>query len=377
MTMSLKHHNQWPESKLSPILTQNNPFTCNAFLQAFEQSNSCTIKTGWQPYHLELTNNNHQVFAPCYIKMHSWGEYVFDWAWAQAYEQHGLDYYPKLLIAIPYTPSQGPRLFGARGLEDVSALIDHLKEQCKEQAFSGFHILYPSEQEQAWLSQLNLLERHDVQFHWHNRGYQNFDEFLDRFASRKRKNIRKERASIKAQGLHIKTIEGRHLRKADMDVFYYFYHATYLKRGRQGYLNRDFFESIRLEMADNLVLFMAYQGEEPVAGALCFKDHETLYGRYWGCIEEFNNLHFETCYYQGIDYCIQHELQRFDPGTQGEHKLTRGFEPTVTKSYHWLAHEGFMEAAEHFCQDDRVHTDLYFQQATQSLPFKQIPKDTL
>lgn len=375
--MSLKHHNQWPEAALAPESTKNNPFASNAFLQACEQSGSCTAESGWRPFHLELSDNNHQVIAPCYIKSHSWGEYVFDWAWAQAYEHHGLEYYPKLIVAIPYTPSQGPRLLGANSLEDTAVLVEHLKQQCKAHAYSGFHILYPTAQEQEWLSQLNLLERHDVQFHWRNRGFKSFDDFLDQFTSRKRKNIRKERASIDAQHIQLKTIETENISKADMDAFYYFYHATYLKRGRQGYLNRAFFEALRLNMPENLVLFMAYQDDNPIAGALCFRDEESLYGRYWGCIEEFNNLHFETCYYQGIDYCIQHNLQRFDPGTQGEHKLARGFEPTITKSYHWLVHEGFMEAADRFCQDDRAHTNLYFQQATQSLPFKQPNKDTL
>jgi predicted N-acyltransferase len=373
--MSIKYHTQWPDASAIPSQGNTNPFTSNAFLRAFEQSGSCTIESGWQPNHIEANSGNHKILAPCYIKTHSWGEYVFDWAWAQAYEENGLEYYPKLLIAIPYTPSQGPRLLGAQNLNDASALINGLKVKCQADAYSGFHILYPNPQEQEWLDQLDLLKRNDVQFHWHNRGYNNFDDFLALFTSRKRKNVRKERTSIEAQGIHIKTLEAANLTKVDMDAFYYFYHATYLKRGRQGYLNRAFFETIQTEMPENLVLFMAYQGENPVAGALCFKDDETLYGRYWGCIEEFNNLHFETCYYQGIDYCIKHNLKKFDPGTQGEHKIARGFEPTLTTSYHWLIHEGFMAAADNFCEQDRDRTALYFQQATQLLPFKQTTKE--
>ncbi|MDN3649987.1 GNAT family N-acetyltransferase [Reinekea marina] len=375
--MPFIHHKTWSDHPADVEHLTSNPFVSSPFINACEQAQVTDVRSGWQPHHIKGTVNEGHIAVPCYIKSHSWGEYVFDWAWAEAYHQHGLEYYPKLLIAAPFTPSVGPRLLGAQSLESVSALVSHLKHHCLAHEFSGFHILFASEQEQHWLSQLDLLERHDVQFQWNNKGYNGFEDFLATFTSRKRKNVRKERASIEEQNIELRTLEGSALTTADMDAFYYFYHATYLKRGRQGYLNRAFFEAIHQTMAENLVLFMAYKDNKPVAGALCFKDGKSLYGRYWGCIEEFNNLHFETCYYQGIEYCIANNLQHFDPGTQGEHKLARGFEPKITRSFHWLAHEGFMEAAQAFCKQDQSHTHLYFQQTTQSLPFKQPNKDNL
>lgn len=357
-----------PLRNWAPIdATQNNPFVGQAFLQALETTDVVRDDGGWQAKQLNIDN---RIWIPSYSKTHSWGEYVFDWAWAQAYEQYGLAYYPKLVVAAPYTPSMGPRLLGAKTESDVQTVIATLKETCLNENYSGFHILFPSNEEQALLNTQPLLKRTDVQFHWQNRDYTTFDDFLERFSSRKRKNVRKERQSIGEQGIAMRTIEGPDISTREMDAFYQFYHATYLKRGRHGYLNRAFFEELLQTMASQLVLVMAEVDENPIASALFFKDDHSLYGRYWGCFHDYKNLHFEACYYQGIDYCIRNGLKRFDPGTQGEHKIARGFEPTFTHSYHWLADERFHAAVERFCNDEARMTQQYFEDTTQALPFK-------
>jgi len=348
--------------------TTDNPFVSDGFLTALESSAVCNRETGWQPNHLLIDD---RLRVPAYVKTHSWGEYVFDWAWANAYDQYGLAYYPKMVIAAPYTPSMGPRFLGARGVEDINAIMTTCKNLVIAERWSGFHILFPSVQEQQWLDQLPLLKRTDVQFHWKNRDYRDFDDFLDTFSSRKRKNVKKERQSISLQGLQLQTLEGKDITESHWNAFYQFYHATYLKRGRQGYLNKAFFDDVLANMRTQLVLTVAYQASKPVAAALFFKDEHTLYGRYWGCFDEFNNLHFEACYYQGIEYCIRNKLDRFDPGTQGEHKIARGFEPTYTHSYHWLSHPQFFEAARRFCDDEAKMSRQYYLDVQANLPFKQ------
>lgn len=327
--------------------------------------------SGWQAQQLCL---DQRIWLPAYAKTHSWGEYVFDWAWARAYQQYGLAYYPKLILAAPYTPSTGPRLLGATSSADAKLVVEALKTYCHRQSLSSFHILFPREVEQRWLDECGLLKRTDVQFHWHNNNYRDFADFLDRFTSRKRKNVRKERLRIAQQNIQLRTIEGADVSSKELHYFYQFYHATYLKRGRQGYLNKAFFSTLLAIMPEQIVLILAEQETTPIAAALFFKDKGCLYGRYWGCIDEYNNLHFETCYYQGIEYCIAHGLQRFDPGTQGEHKLARGFEPTYTHSYHWLAQSEFFAAVAQFCDDERRSVDEYFHSATCTLPFKETEK---
>lgn len=364
MTKQRTWLSQWPDQT---NLETNNPFVSDAFLTAVEASGACHRQSGWQPNHLSLGTN---IVVPAYLKSHSWGEYVFDWSWAQAYQEHGLTYYPKLIIAAPYTPSQGPRLLGASSASDAASIVDAFKEKCHQDQLSGFHILFPNRTEQSWLDPQRLLQRSDIQFHWQNQNYRDFDDFLTRFSSRKRKNVRKERQSIAEQGIEMQVLTHENITHQHWDAFYQFYHATYLKRGRQGYLNRNFFTALRQSMPDNLVLIMAVKQEAPIAGALFFKDKFTLYGRYWGCIDHYPNLHFETCYYQGIDYCIRHGLQHFDPGTQGEHKIARGFEPTLTHSYHWLTNQDFHQAAGRFCEQERQLNQQYFLQASAALPFK-------
>lgn len=362
--MNVTLHSNWPGSAPS----SDNPFVSAEFLTAMEISGVCEPDQGWKAQHLQIDDH---ICIPAYLKGHSWGEYVFDWAWAQAYEQHGLHYYPKLLIASPYTPSTGPRLLGARSGDDAALAVEAMKAVTAQQNLSGFHILFPNRTEQQWLNTLPLLKRTDLQFHWYNAGYRDFADFLDRFSSRKRKNVRRERRSVQDQGISIRVLEGAEITDRQWDAFYRFYHATYLKRGRQGYLNQRFFRQIRETMASQLVLILAEQADGPVAGALFFKDDKTLYGRYWGSFAQFDNLHFEVCYYQGIDYCLRKGLERFDPGTQGEHKIARGFEPTFTHSYHWLQDAEFFSAAQRFCREEALMTADYLEQTRAALPFKQ------
>ncbi|MHA7879379.1 MAG: GNAT family N-acetyltransferase [Saccharospirillum sp.] len=361
-------HAHWPERP--DTFSPTNPFSRDTYLSALEATGVCQADTGWQPHHLLWHEGEDTVRMPAYIKGHSWGEYVFDWAWANAYEQHGLRYYPKLLCAIPYTPSTGPRWLDNGNSVPAGALAEGLEEEAKRLDLSGVHLLFPDNATAQQWRTTDWVERTDVQFHWYNAGYRDFADFLDRFASRKRKNVRKERQSIADQGIDLRSFEGNTITPERLRQFYVFYHATYLKRGRKGYLNLGFFEQLLARQPQTLVLFLAYQGQNAVAGALCLRDDTSLYGRYWGSVEHYNNLHFETCYYQGIDYCIRHGLQRFDPGTQGEHKVARGFEPTFTHSFHWLAQPDFQQAIRRYCQEEAEMVRQYHQQVTGALPFR-------
>lgn len=368
---------QWlPHWPTSPEHHQDTPFCRDSFLTALEATGVCTPRSGWEPHHLRIDAKAGDTVFPVYLKTHSWGEYVFDWAWAHAYEQHNLRYYPKLVCAIPYTPSMGPRASGKLDADQVGMAADAFMKETRDQGFSGCHLLFPEDATADLWQSTEWIERRDVQFHWHNPGYRDFDDFLDRFSSRKRKNLRKERKSISGQGLRLECFEGSTITPVLLKQFYVFYHATYLKRGRHGYLNLEFFQRLLAAQPETMVLFMAYLEDEAVAGALCFRDSNTLYGRYWGSIEEFPNLHFETCYYQGIDYCITRGLTRFDPGTQGEHKVARGFEPRITRSYHWLAHSEFNQAARRFCEEEAGMVEHYRRQMNEALPFKQLTQES-
>lgn len=356
------------------------PFTRHEFLHALELSGATTADTGWQAQHL-LLKQGEEILAimPCYIKSHSYGEYVFDWAWADAYQRHGLDYYPKLLAAIPFTPATGPRLCISPAL---STDIDHqslyqlasqaLVQRAEQLECSSAHILFSDKAaSEHWQAQ-DLLQRQAPQYHWFNHGYSSFDDFLGRFSSRKRKDLRKERRRVEEQGLSLEVFSGEDIRPEHWRIFYPFYQLTYAKRsGHGGYLNRTFFELIGEQLREQLVLVLAKDGEDWVAGALNLRDSQTLYGRYWGCSREYDYLHFEACYYQGIDYCIRHGLQRFDSGAQGEHKIQRGFEPITTYSSHWLAHLGFRDAVAQFLQRESPEIQRYLTEAASALPFKQ------
>lgn len=348
------------------------PFCRHAFLYALEASGSVCAKTGWQPLHIELSEDNQTLgFMPLYLKDHSYGEYVFDWAWADAYQRYGLPYYPKLVSAIPYSPVTGPRMLTKREPAPLLAMLQQsIPQLCSQVGAHSWHLLFPTEQEAASLNHPDLMQRSGCQYQWFNRDYQNFSHFLEQFNSRKRKNVRKERQKVIDQGISHRTIEGREISDQEMELFYHFYRSTYLKRGREAYLTPEFFYLLRELMPDNLLLVLAYNDKRPVAGALSLKDSQTLYGRYWGCLEEYDSLHFETCYYQGIDYCIAQQLQRFDSGAQGEHKISRGFEPVPTWSSHWLQEQGFNHAIRQFINEDNRLIERQIDYLRGFLPFR-------
>lgn len=347
------------------------PFVKHAFLLALEQSGCTTAETGWEPYHCIAWDGDRLAGAlPLYIKSHSYGEYVFDWAWANAYHQAGLHYYPKFLNAIPFTPATGPR-WVAEYPQAFDAMREAIFAEILRLGLSGLHSLFPSRLNTELKEDGRFLQRIDCQYHWFNRGYDDFNSFLDSFTSRKRKNINKERSKVTEQGFHVEMVEGAKLTERDWRQFYLLYRQTYRKRsGHDGYLNSDFFQRIGASMRDSVVMAWASIEGRLIAAALYFKDEKTLFGRYWGALDEYDGLHFECCYYQGIEYAIRHQLERFDPGAQGEHKILRGFTPVLTRSLHYLHDERFATAITRFLREETQHVLVYCTEARQQLPFK-------
>ena len=345
------------------------PFLRYEFLQALEQSGSVSEESGWQPCHLELIEQGEtMLFLPLYLKYHSWGEYVFDHSWADAYQRSGLNYYPKLLSAIPFTPATGPRWLSQLNDDDaLTNILTAIQQFAKEYSLNSWHMLFPDTTHNSE-AHPHLLERSGVQYQWFNKGYENFDDFLARLTSRKRKEIKKERA--KSEAFTFKQLNGSSITPLQCKQFYELYSLTYLKRGRNPYLDEGFFETLINTLPEQMLFVLVYLEDTLVAGALSFHDSTTLYGRYWGCYEEYDSLHFETCYYQGIDFCIQNKLARFDSGAQGEHKIKRGFEPVTTHSLHWIAHPGFNDAIAQFCHEEREYLDEQKLRLAELLPFK-------
>ncbi len=364
-------------NRLNP---SNNPFCRFEFLAALENTGCCSSATGWQPQHILIKNGSGELIAavPSYLKKNSYGEYVFDWSWADAYHRSGHNYYPKLLSAIPFTPSIGPRVLVAEGQPDqptVDFIVANTVGELEQEKVSGWHILFPQQATGDLIQHIDspaqkLMRRQGTQFHWTNHDYRDFDEFLDRLTSRKRKNIRKERRKVESAGVACQWFTGAEISPDLIEQFYVFYQLTYYKRGQRPYLSLEFFQSLVAEMPDQILLLLANHQRKWVAGALFFRNHETLFGRYWGCTEEFDQLHFECCYYQGIDYAIQHQLTSFDAGAQGEHKILRGFEPIGTSSFHWIAHPIFREAIADFLEQERAGVQAYMRDATNYLPYK-------
>ncbi|SDU03052.1 GNAT family N-acetyltransferase [Halopseudomonas salegens] len=353
------------------LLDSDYPFLQHGFLQALESSGSVAAATGWQPAHCVVESTDGELLAalPLYAKQHSYGEYVFDWQWAEAWERAGRPYYPKLLSAVPFSPVQGPRLLGT----DAAAqhlLLATLENCLQNDQVSSLHLLFNTGNENAQLEAAGWLQRLGCQFHWFNRGYAEFDDFLAQCNSRKRKNFRKERQAVAEQGIEFYWRSGAELDAGHWEMFYPFYAATYYKRGQQPYLTPAFFTALTAAMPEQIhLLFACHQGRE-VAGALFLSDSDTLYGRYWGCLEEYDRLHFETCFYQGMQRCIELNLQRFDAGAQGEHKLIRGFEPVLTQSWHKLQ-SGLHEAVADFLLRERAGVQRYHQEAREVLPYRQ------
>jgi len=351
------------------------PFLHHEFLLALEQSGSISAQTGWVPSHLLVMNEDELVaFMPLYLKQHSWGEYVFDHQWAQVYQQHGIDYYPKWLTAVPLKPCQGMRIIIKASVDPLvvtQLLLTFIKQLSEQRGISSWHCLFPVWLQAEQLRSLGLSIREGVQFHWFNRGYQDFNDFLQTLSASKRKMIKRERRLVNEQGIRLLRIAGPTVSDLQWQIFFQFYTMTYLKRGSQPYLNLAFFQQIAATMGDLLLLVLAIKGDNYVGAALSFVGEDTLYGRYWGCYEEYNSLHFEACYYQGLDYCIEHGLRRFDSGAQGEHKISRGFEPITTYSAHWLKDARFAKAIEHFLATEQEAVQLYKKDAASFLPFKQ------
>lgn len=346
------------------------PFLNQGFLLALEESKSIGDESGWHSHH--YFNKEQNLYVPAFIKDHSYGEYVFDWGWAEAYQRHGLNYYPKLLLAAPFSPCEGQRIFSNSQQWDGKSLSQELQQHCVEEGLSGCHILYCNDVEIENLAEHGWHTRYSTQFHWFNYDYKSFDDFLSGFKSRKRKAVLKERKSIEQAGININAIEGKDITPEQWRFFYHCYQITYARRGMQGYINLDGFMNMQKHLPDQMVMMEAALNGEPVACALYFKDKENLYGRYWGAVKDIQNLHFEVCYYQGIEYCIKHNLKHFDPGTQGEHKIARGFEPLFKRSLHYLEHEGFHNAVGDFVKEEHKSLKIYKQQCYEQLPFNEV-----
>lgn len=353
------------------------PFLKHDFLKLLENTSCVGAETGWIPLHISISRDDELIAAmPLYLKSHSQGEFVFDHSWANAFYQHGLDYYPKLVSSIPHTPASGPRFLlkdGENQKELFSLMKEGVKSIAKKNNISSWHILFPEEREINFYENSNLSIRKNAQFVWFNQNFKSFEDYLDSFRARHRKNVKKERSKIKKQDLIIETFSEEEINYDLLDKFYKFYLSTNIKRsGFSGYLTKQFFLNFPSNLFKNLVIVLAKKksNNEMVGGSLFFKDDKNLYGRYWGCIEEFDCLHFECCYYQGIEYCIKNKLKRFDPGVQGEHKIKRGFSPTETYSAHWIADDRFREAIDDFVIKEERHINLYLEDAKKLLPFK-------
>lgn len=350
---------------------QANPFLSWDFLHALHESGSASAKTGWQPQYLTLWQGKTLAAAlPLYAKHHSYGEYVFDWAWADAYERNGLEYYPKLLSAIPFTPVSGPRLL-ARDTAARAALLQALVQLQQAAGLSSTHVLYPTEDEAQALEAAGFMLRRGVQFHWQNAGYENFEQFLSTLQMKKRKNIRAERRRVQEAGIVMRRLPGAQASEEDWRFFKRCYDRTYREHFSTPYLNLDFFLRIGNAMPDNLLLVLAEREGRPIAASMVVYDQHALYGRYWGAMEHHPCLHFETAYYQPLEFCIEKRIAAFEGGAQGEHKMARGFLPETTWSAHWLAHPAFADAVARFLERDGAGVAAYMDELNERRPFRQ------
>ena len=355
----------------------NYPFVQHEFLLALENNACVGEAAGWVPNHFLLKEGDRIIAAvPAYIKTHSYGEFVFDWAWADAYQNHGYNYYPKLVVAIPFTPASGPRFLCKRAEENPEILLqlaNTIKEFCLKTGLSGAHWLFTLPQQNLSLTTAGYQQRLGCQYHWHNQNYQNFDHFLDQLNSRKRKKINRERRSVAEQSLQLNIKTGAEISEQEWTVVHDYYCRLYDRKWGQPSLTLPFFIELGKTMADKVAVVFARLNNRIVACAYLLIGSDTLYGRYWGCAETFHSLHFETCYYQGIEYCIQRGLSHFEPGAQGEHKVARGFVPTETYSAHWLADPSFNDAIARHVKLENSHIRQYIENMQQFSPYKLKP----
>ncbi|MGN6652415.1 GNAT family N-acetyltransferase [Trinickia sp.] len=356
---------------------QPTPFLRHEFLSALTSTQCATEETGWAPRFVTLVDERTgalAAMAPLYVKHHSYGEYVFDWAWADAYQRNGLSYYPKLVCAVPFTPVQGTRLIAVddAARRQLAATLVALAEQSD---VSSLHVLFPTEREADALAGLGMMRREGIQFHWLNDGYRDFDDFLSTLEQKKRKNIRAERRKVREAGVRLRRVRGEDATDADWRFFNRCYRQTYREHFSSPYLNLDFFRTIGQSMPENLLLVIAEHDGRPIASSLLVyqRDAKTggvLYGRYWGAIEHVPCLHFETAYYQPLEFCIEEKLAVFEGGAQGEHKMARGFMPTVTHSAHWLAHPAFADAVARFLDNEANMIHAHVDELREHDPFK-------
>ena len=354
------------------------PVYTSCLLSALEDSGSATSETGWQPQHLILESPTGNILGVCplYLKNHSYGEFVFDWGWADAFERAGGKYYPKLQCSIPFTPVTGPRFLIPKVVSDEQSVIlkqalsGAMVQLAKRMDISSIHVTFSSKEEWKLLNEVGFLQRIGQQFHWSNNNYVTFDDFLNELTSRKRKQIRKERRAVSDKKLTIKTLTGREIEERHWDSFYEFYLSTTDKKWGSNYLTRSFFSMLGERMGDQIVLITVEDSEHLVAGALNLKSDDTLYGRSWGCLTDYKFLHFEACYYKAIDYAIEHGLKSVEAGAQGPHKIQRGYLPSPTYSAHWINHSGLKDAIENFLDHERLGIELEMQNLEQHSPFK-------
>lgn len=351
-------------------LTDGSPILSHAFLSALEETGCVGAGTGWQPYPLVVRDAGKLVGAvPLYLKGHSYGEYVFDWAWAEAFERNGLAYYPKLLAAVPFTPITGARLL-SKDAEIQALLAEVLSEQMERHALSSAHILFPDESAAKVLQASGWMERSGVQFRWENEDFRDFEDFLRQLAHDKRKKIRQERKKIAAADISSRKLTGNDIRQADWDFFFRCYENTYHEHRSTPYLTREFFYTLGERLPQNTLLIIAEQAGEPIAAALNLFSDSTLYGRYWGTTRYVPGLHFELCYYQAQEFCIAQGIRYFEGGAQGEHKLARGFLPRATCSFHKIAHPEFAAAIKNFVEREAKGMGAYHNELEERAPYK-------
>ena len=356
-----------------------NPFVSHAFLNALEESGSVTARTGWQPQHLVVEDGNGDVAAcaPLYLKSHSYGEYVFDWGWADAWERAGGSYYPKLQSAVPFTPATGPRLLIRDGAPDKlhDILLSAMVQLARQHEVSSLHVTFPPKEQWDRMGAAGFLKRTGKQFHWENRGYENFDDFLGRLQSRKRKAIRKERREVEDQGVRLRALAGDEITPDHWDAFYHFYIDTIDRKWGRPYLNREFFAILGETLSELAVMVVGEEDGDLICGALNLKGEDTLYGRNWGCSKDIRFLHFEACYYQAIDYAIRHGLRWVEAGAQGPHKIQRGYLPREIYSAHFIDDPGFANAVKDFVEREAREVEYEIAGLMQYSPYRSTEND--
>ena len=364
------------------LVGNGQPFLRHEFLLAMEDSGCTVPRTGWTVRHLVIDDARGRPVGalPLYRKSHSRGEFVFDFSWANAYAQHGIPYYPKLLSAVPFTPVRGPRLLVSPDADVTTttqlltrAAIDYVRSE----RLSSWHVLFPTEDAAQGLAAAELILRRDCQFHWFNQGYDSFDAFLATFTAEKRKKAKRERRRVFEAGIEFDTLHGGDMTAALWDAVYPFYADTFYRHGHDPYLNLDFFKRVAASMPERIMLKVARMGTERIAVAIFFVGDDALFGRYWGAGGNYHSLHFEACYYQGIEYCIEKKLQRFEPGTQGEHKVPRGFVPTLMSSAHFVADPRFAAAIRDFARREARGVDRYAAAVNEHVPYHRVPDEEL